>query len=42
MNYLVEISDTNQSLTENEYPLNVSVSLPTAFDAEACGAEGQF
>ena len=37
-----KFSDTNQSLTETERPLNISLSLSTAFAVEAHRAEGQF
>jgi hypothetical protein len=38
----IKVSDTSQSLTETERPLNISVSPSTAFPVEAHRAEGQF
>ena len=41
LNYLVKVSDTSQSLTETESPLNISITSPMAFAAEAHRAEGE-
>ena len=41
MNYVVKVSDANQSLTDTGRPLNISGPLPTSFADDAHLAEGQ-
>jgi CRISPR/Cas system-associated protein endoribonuclease Cas2 len=41
LNYLLNVSDTSQSLTETKHLLNISVSLWMAFVVETRPAEGQ-
>jgi len=42
LNYPVKVSETSQSLTETELPLNIAVPLPMAFAAERTGSTFQF